>query len=132
MSTAVIPTAGSGTWVTFTENGDNESTFSNTNDDDDANLKTTTGAARGLSFSIGYDNTVTAGIGYSTTNIVIDAGTEWNSGEEIGITLTDSDANTNSLSENDLDVTNEDHTIPTIRIGDPFTLASLADNDGTS
>ena len=30
--------------------------------------------------------------------------TEWNSGQEIAITLTDSDANTNSLSTETLDV----------------------------
>ena len=82
-----------------------------------------------MSFSITYDNTVTPGIGFSTTNIVIDAGTEWNSGQEIGVTLTDSDANTNSLTEDDLEVTNAEQRIPTIRIGDPLTLAQAGSSE---
>ena len=111
-------------WVKFTEDGSNESTFTNTNSDDEASLKTKAGAARGLDFSVTYDNLATGGIGFSTTSIVIDAGTEWNSGQEIAITLTDSDANTNSLTEDDLDVSNPDHTIPTITIGTPLTLTN--------
>ena len=67
---------------------------------------------------------MSSGIGFSTTNIVIDAGDEWNSGEEIGITLTDSDANTNSLDTDVLEVSNPDRSIPTITIGDPLTLTS--------
>ncbi len=113
---------GSTFWVTFTEDGDNDSIFTNA-PDDEPNIKTTSDARRGLSFSIEYDNSVTSGIEYATTNIVIDAGDEWNSGEEIAITLTDSDANTNSLSEETLAVADTDRVIPTIRIGDPFTLA---------
>ena len=114
-------------WIKFTEDGDNDSNFNNS-PDDKSSLKTTSNAQRGLSFSVEYDNSATSGIGYSTTNIVIDAGDEWSSGEEIGITLTDSDANTNSLAANDLEVSNPDHTIPVIKIGDPLTLAS----DGTT
>ena len=102
-------------WVTFTEDGDNDSIFNNA-PDGDANIKTTAETQRGLSFSIEYDNTVTPGIEYATTNIVIDAGDEWNSGEEIGITLTDSDANTNSLTEETLEVTDPSRIIPTIRL----------------
>ena len=114
----------------FTEDGSNDSVFTNTNDDDEPNLKTADNAQRGLSFSVTYDNTASSGIEYSTTSITIDAGDDWGSGQEIGITLTDSDANTNSLTEETLDVTDSDRTIPTIRMGDPFTLAALADNEG--
>ena len=111
-----------GIWMTFTEDGDNSNLFTNA-PNDEASIKTTSDARRGLSFSVEYDNTDTSSIGYSTTNIVIDAGDEWNSGQEIGITLTDSDANTNSLSEETLEVTDPDRIIPTIKIGNPFTLA---------
>ena len=111
-----------GLWMTFTEDGDNDTVFNNA-PNDEASIMTTSDAQRGLSFSIEYDNTDTSSIGYSTTNIVIDAGDEWNSGQEIGITLTDSDANTNSLSEETLEVTDPDRIIPTIKIGNPFTLA---------
>ena len=128
------------TWVKFTEDDSNESTFSNS-PDDASNLKTQSDAQRGVSFSIEYDNTTTSGVEYSTTNIVIDAGDEWNSGEEIGITLTDSDANTNSLDANDLLVANAGQMLPIIEFGAPFTLLGITDitvtnpgpdgNDGT-
>ena len=113
-------------WVKFTETDSNESKFDNTSDDV-ANTKTAAEAQRGLSFSITYDNTATSGVEYTTTNIVIDAGDEWNSGEEISITLTDSDANINSLDTNDLDVSSSDHIIPTITIGGPLTLTNGLD-----
>ena len=111
-------------WVKFVEDDSNESTFSNTDDDDNASLRTTADAARGLSFEFEYDNGIEGGIGFSTTTITIDTDGDWGSGEEVSITLTDPDANTNSLSANDLDASNPDHIIPTIKIGDPFTLAA--------
>ena len=88
-------------WVKFTEDDSNESTFTNS-PDDASSLKTTSGAQRGLSFELEYDNGIEAGIGFSTTTITIDAGDDWRSGEEVGITLTDPDANTNSLTADDL------------------------------
>ena len=109
-------------WMTFTEDGDNNSVFNNA-PGGTPNIETTASAPRGLSFSVEYDNSASSGIGYSTANIVIDAGAEWNSGQEIGITLTDSDANTNSLDADDLDVSDPSHIIPTITIGNPDTLA---------
>ena len=122
----------------FTETDSNESTFNNA-PSDESSMKTTDGAQRGLSFSVTYDSTATSGIGYSTTDIVIDAGDEWNSGQEIGITLTDSDANTNSLAANDLSVANPDQMLPIIEFGEPFTLLGIddirvtdpGDDDGT-
>ncbi len=110
-------------WMKFTEDSSNDSKFTNVSDDT-PNLKTTSDAQRGLSFSVEYDNTTTSAIGYTTTNIVIDEGDDWSSGEEIGVTLTDSDANTNSQDANDLDVSNPDHIIPTITIGEPLTLTN--------
>ena len=107
--------------IEFGEDDSNTSVFTNA-PGDTPNVRTTANADRGLSFSVTYDNTVTSSIGFGETNIVIDAGDEWNSGEEIGITLTDSDANTNSLNDDDLSVTKSSHIIPTITIGEPFTL----------
>ena len=117
---------GDNTWVKFTEDDSNESTFSNS-PDDVSSIRTQSDAQRGVSFSIEYDNTTTSGVEYSTTNIVIDAGDEWNSGEEISITLTDSDANTNSLDTNDLLVANADQMLPIIEFGEPFTLLGIDD-----
>ena len=112
------------TWVKFTETDSNESSFNNS-PDDESNVRTQPDAQRGVSFSIEYDNTATSGVEYSTTNIVIDAGDEWNSGEEINITLTDSDANTNSLDANDLSVANAGQMLPIIEFGEPFTLLGI-------
>ena len=109
-------------WVKFTEDDSNESTFTNS-PDDASSLKTTSGAQRGLSFELEYDNGIEAGIGFSTTTITIDTDGDWGSGEEVSITLTDPDANTNSLSEETLDTTDPGRIIPTIKIGNPFTLA---------
>ena len=72
----------SATMVVFTEDGINSNLFTNS-PDDDSNLKTALNASRGADFSVEYDNLVTGGIGFSTTTIVIDAGAEWNSGQEI-------------------------------------------------
>ena len=41
------------------------------------------------------------------------------------ITLTDSDANTNSLDANDLSVANPDQMLPIIEFGEPFTLLGI-------
>ena len=109
-------------WVKFTEDGTNNNLFTNS-PDDDASLKTKINAQRGLSFELEYDNGVEGGIGFSTTTISIDTDGDWGSGEEISVTLTDPDANTNSLTEDDLSVRNPDQTIPTIKIGNPLTLA---------
>ena len=113
-------------WMTFTEDGDNNSVFNNA-PGGTPNIETTASAQRGLSFSVEYDNSASSGIGYSTASIVIDAGAEWNSGQEIGVTLTDSDANTNSLNADDLDVSDPSHAIPTITIGTPATLTNGID-----
>ena len=110
--------------MTFTEDGSNHSEFNNAADGK-GNIETKAGAPRGLSFSVSYgDDSASSGIGFSTTDIVIDAGDEWSSGEEIGVTLTDSDANTNSLDADDLAVSNPDNVIPTITIGEPLTLTT--------
>ena len=111
--------------MTFVEDSSNDSIFTNVVSDDTPNIRTVDDAQRGLSFSVEYDNTTTSGIGYSTTTITIDAGAQWNSGQEIGITLNDADANTNSQDANDLDVTDSDQIIPTIKVGTPFTLGHL-------
>ena len=116
-------------WMTFTEDGSNDSVFTNA-PGDDPSISTDTDAPRGLDFAVEYgDESDTSDIGFSTTSIVIDAGAEWNSGEQIGVTLTDSDANTNSLDADDLSILNSEQTIPTIRIGSPLTLGEAEDSE---
>ena len=115
-----LETSGVPTRVKFTEDGPNESTFTNTADDR-PNLKTAANTPRGRSFSVEYGNIATSGTEYSTADIVIDAGGQWNSGQEIGITLTERDANTNSLDRRRLSDISKIRTsiIPTIRVGNP-------------
>ena len=116
-------------WMTFTEDGSNDSVFTNA-PGDDPSISTATNAPRGLDFAVEYgDESDTSDIGFSSTSIVIDAGAEWNSGEQIGITLTDSDANTNSLDADDFSILNSEQSIPTIRIGSPFTLGEAEDSE---
>ena len=98
-------------WVKFTEDGINNNLFTNA-PDDDSNLKVTANAQRSLSFELEYDNGVEGGIGFSTTTITIDAGDGWKSGQEIAVTLSDPDANTNSLTDDDLSVRNPDQNHP--------------------
>ena len=117
-----LETSGVPTRVKFTEDGPNESTFTNTANDTPS-LAVAATAPRGLSFSVEYGSTATSDTKYSTADIVIDAGGQWNSGQEIGITLTERDANTNSLDADDLSIKNSNQIIPTIRVGNPFTLA---------
>ena len=50
----------------------------------------------------------------------------WNSGEALAVTLVDNDMNLNSLSDEDLSISNADHIIPTVKIGSPITLADLS------
>ena len=113
----------------FEESDTNDSTFTNS-PGDTPNLDTVANASRGLSFTVDYgDESDTANIGFVTTTIVIDAGDDWNSGQTATVTLTDSDANTNSLTEDDLQITNPKQTIPTIKVGNPFTLAEAESSD---
>ena len=119
------------TLVKFTEDGPNESTFTNTADDSAKPEDCRQYPERDRSFSVEYGNIATSGTEYSTADIVIDAGGQWHSGQEIGITLAERDANTNSLTEEALDVSDPDRMIPTITIGDPHTLtnAGIPHND---
>ena len=109
-------------WMKFTEDGDNDSKFNNA-PGDRPSIRTAADAPRGRLFSVEYDNTLTAGIVH-TSSLIVHAEGEWNSGKEIAVTLTDSDANTNSLAQDNLDVSNPGHTIPTITVGDPLTLTN--------
>ena len=60
--------------VEFTEDGSNNSVFNNA-PDGTSNVQTESNAQRGLSFSVSYgDDSASSGIGFSTTDIVIDAG----------------------------------------------------------
>jgi hypothetical protein len=119
--------------VTITEQGPNSGVFGSYDESDDSNIKITTGAKRGTSATIDYNETpATILVGFSFGSIDIAVGDdEWNSGEEVPVTLVDADANRNSRADEDLDLFDPNVAlIPSLRTGDPFTLAENDDNDG--
>ena len=126
-------------WVWFMEEGRNESTFTNTNNNGETTALASPDfyAKRGGQFSFEYDdNRVYAILTYETSDIDIDTDDMWSSGQEVGIMLLDSDMNLSSLNEDQLSSIDRRYVIPTIRIGEPFTLAEskeimMKDNDGS-
>ena len=69
-----------------------------------------------------HQQTVLVGFGFASIDIV-PTDDEWSSGEEIPVTIVDSDQNKNSRADEDLDLDNTDVTlIPALKTGDPFTI----------
>jgi hypothetical protein len=60
-------------------------------------------------------------------------GDEWNSGEEITVTLIDQDLNKNTLVDEDLLLVNttQGHLVPSLQIGDPYTVTTADSRVGT-
>ncbi|MBI5146271.1 MAG: hypothetical protein HZA84_03525 [Thaumarchaeota archaeon] len=115
--------------VTFTEQSPNSGIFGTYDESDVSTLKVTSNALRGTSASISY-NAKSASIVvaqyFGTLNFDEAAlGGEWNSGEEIAISLVDGDQNLNSRSDEDLDVFGANTTIPAIKVGSPLTLSGV-------
>ncbi|MEM4378825.1 MAG: hypothetical protein QXX85_07585, partial [Candidatus Nitrosotenuis sp.] len=113
--------------VTITESAPNTGIFGTYDESDVSVLEITSDAPRGKSATINYNNigkTILVGFGFATIDIKpTDA--EWTSGEEIPVVITDSDANKNSRADEDLDLNNPDvDLIPSLRIGNPFTLGA--------
>jgi hypothetical protein len=111
--------------ITITEQGPNSGIFGTYDESDISVIKVTDAAKRGTSGTINYNEvpkTVLVGFDFATISIT-PADAEWNSGEEIPITLVDGDANKNSRADEDLDVFDPNVTlIPALITGDPFTL----------
>jgi hypothetical protein len=119
--------------VTITEQGPNSGVFGTYDESDVSVLKITTNAARGTSASIDYNETpVTILVGFDFASIDIQPiDDEWTSGEEIPVVVVDGDANKNSRADEDLDLDSTDVTlIPSLRTGDPITLAENNSTDG--
>jgi hypothetical protein len=116
--------------VTVTETGPNTGLFGTYDESDKSTLSIVDDGdakKRGKSASIEYvknGKSIVVGFGFATLAIKpVDA--EWNSGEEIPVVLTDSDANKNSRADEDLNVYDPNVSlIPSLRIGTPFTLGA--------
>ncbi|WP_268541911.1 hypothetical protein [Candidatus Nitrosotenuis cloacae] len=111
--------------VTITESGPNTGVFGTYDESDVSVLEITSDAARGKSATIDYNSspkTILVAFGFASVDIQ-SGDAEWNSGEDVPVLLTDSDANKNSRADEDLDLNNPDVAlIPSLRIGTPFTL----------
>ena len=118
--------------VTITEQGPNSGVFGTYDEADTSVIKITDDANRGTSASIDYNETpVTVLVGFGFASVDMQpSDDEWNSGEEIPVVIVDSDANKNSRADEDLDLFDAAVTlIPSLRTGDPFTLAEDNNND---
>jgi hypothetical protein len=120
--------------VTFTEYGSNSGIFGNYDNSDSSDLLITDTAPRGKSATVEYNEvgkSILVGFGFAVIDIQ-PSDAEWNSGEEIPVSLTDTDANKNSRADEDLDLNDPSRDlIPALTIGDPFTIGE-AGNGGTS
>ena len=114
--------------VTIREYGPNSGVFSGTDLGDRSNIRVRKDALRGKVASIDYnDDPISIYTRFYTGNIDIQPiDDEWNSGEEIPVVVNDHDLNKNSRADEDLDLFNpEVESIPSLQIGNPFTLENL-------
>jgi hypothetical protein len=116
-------------YLVFYEGADNSGVFYNTDDSDDSNLEVSATAKRGTTGTIDYNDTpVTFLVVNDFGDLDMDeasVGDEWNSGETLAVTLVDQDLNKNTLSDEDMAMTNAyNSTIPSLQIGSPITLSA--------
>ena len=121
--------------VTITESGPNTGIFGTYDESDVSNLIIGDAAPRGKQGTIRYNevsNSIVVGFGFGSVAInPTDA--EWNSGEEIPVSITDSDANKNSRADEDLDFNSVAvNLIPALSTGDPFTLGEAGVETSTA
>jgi hypothetical protein len=126
---ATIDDTGADYYLVFLEDADNTGTFSNVDDADDASLIVSTTAKRGTTATIDYnDDPKSFIVANDFGTIDMDessVGVEWNSGETLAVILVDQDLNKNTLSDEDMVLTNSyNSTIPSMMIGSPITLSS--------
>jgi hypothetical protein len=116
--------------ISFIESSWNTGEFINTDDADKTNLFIAKDANRGEVGTIDYnDSAQSVQVGYTTASLSFDAdavGDEWNSGEELPLTLNDNDLNLNNSSDEDITIVNDRITIPTITLGTPAYLTDDA------
>ena len=126
---ATIDDTNSRLLLVFLEDADNTGTFSNVDDADDANLIVSTTAKRGTTATIDYNDDPKSFIvsnDFGTIDMDESSiGVEWNSGEVLAVTIVDQDLNKNTLSDEDMVLTNSyNSTVPSLQIGSPITLSS--------
>ena len=119
--------------VTFVEKGPNSGIFESFDSNDQSVIGITREAPRGKTGTITYnDDSVSVLTGFSTASVAVQdkelkLGTDSKSlspGTKHSVILVDNDQNINTGSEDDLDVFRDSSLIPTLKIGNPLTLAS--------
>jgi hypothetical protein len=97
-------------------------------DNDDANLEVKTLAKRGTTATFDYNDSAqsfTVANDFGTLDMdESSVGDEWNSGENLVVTLADQDLNKNTLNDEDMTLRTHNTTIPAMIIGSPITLNS--------
>jgi hypothetical protein len=120
--------------ISFVETGPTTGIFTSYDDDDNSALKTEDDAKRGTSATITYnDSSKSVVIANSFATLEFETNDEtWNSGEEIGVILTDADINKNSRTDEDITLYDSTYTlIPALQTGDPFTIGEGNATSGT-
>ena len=120
-----------GTWFAVGEDGGpNTGIFTATNLSDESLLRVTDDASRDSSALITYDGTETGiDIKFNTATIDITSPDDvWTSGSAIPIIVVDNDANKNDYSDEVLGIEDPSSIIPTLTLGDPFTLGEVSNN----
>ena len=114
-------------FIVAEDGGPNTAIFTATDLDDNSILRTADDAQRGSAATIDYDDTITGiQVQFSEATIDIQSPDDvWTSGQAIPIVLVDGDVNKNSLSGDDLSLTDANSIIPTLVTGDPFTLGEI-------
>ena len=114
--------------VTIKELGPNSGIFSGSDESNQSNLRVRMDTLRGKAATIDYnEDPVTVLTGFHTGSLDIQPiDDDWNSGEEIPVVIVDHDLNKNSRKDEDLDLSDpEVASIPSLQIGNPFTLENL-------
>ena len=135
-----LVTGGGFFYVTVEETSPNTGIFENTDSGNIANLITTSNSIRDDSGIIDYnDEKRSLLIAYFGGSILMDRATidgDWSSGEELTVTVTDQDENTNTKSQDIFDVSDPKfQAIPAIQIGSPISLTDdtvVSFSDGTT
>ena len=125
------PVAAEMWFIVAEDGGPNTAIFTATDLNDESILRTADDAQRGSAATIDYDDTITGiQVQFSEATIDIQSPDDvWTSGQAIPIVLVDGDVNKNSLSGDDLSLTDASSIIPTLVTGDPFTLGDISDTD---
>ena len=120
-------------YITLVETTPTSAKFVSYDENDDSSINTNNAdvAKRDTTATIDYNESpksIRVGSDFASISIDVDTAI-WSSGQEVPVTLKDQDENKNSKSDEDLIVSsNTAGTIPTLQIGNPFTLGSGGDS----